>query len=489
MTLLSLPTLTSFIDILRHFIDFTGHALPSYLQQPLFSQSDESRPDNVRTTDRPHKRRKTSGFNRILLASLAVGSNSDNGSSDAANYTDMDKKPRQSWNSDCCLSPLLHRLSSPLEFWKEEGWGGGAATLNQPARRPASCPGQRPRLQRLHSHPPPTAAAAAPKVTDIASHRVWPDPHCGGNGALPRGRQLQHRTTPSLELKLDKPLHESVISTNRFSMILRTDDESSTANRIVNGVDSELFARPYQASLQVNIPPFGWFHFCGAAIIDVDRLLTAAHCLTVYPVEALRVEVGVLKLHAPPLEHTQRIDVMAVEIHKDYTRNVSLGFPNDIGVVYLKQSLEYSPNVQPVNIAPLGLTFDLQECIISGWGDVHFQGPSPAVLQEALVTKWTHESCRHWHETLGIHITTNHLCVIGTKDEHVDAPGACHGDSGGPLLCGESQKYLAGVASYVLFGCTKLKDELRSRGANILGRTSELIESTRLASGVTFFEW
>ncbi|KAH9496702.1 hypothetical protein Btru_009701 [Bulinus truncatus] len=92
---------------------------------PASNQSDESRPDNVRTTDRPHKRRKTS-----------VGSNSDHGSSDAANYTDMDKKPRQSWNSGNA-QPTSKKASILSR----------AATTSSAPPQPS---------------PPPTAAAAAP---------------------------------------------------------------------------------------------------------------------------------------------------------------------------------------------------------------------------------------------------------------------------------------------------------------------------------------
>ncbi|KAH9523390.1 Transmembrane protease serine 3 [Bulinus truncatus] len=243
-------------------------------------------------------------------------------------------------------------------------------------------------------------------------------------------------------------LHQNI------SMIERTFDETQDS-RIINGVDAQLFSRPYQASLQVYIASRGaWYHICGAAIIDVDRLVCAAHCLTPFPASWLRVEVGVLNLRAPPLEYTQFIDVLGVEWHEDYAHDPSRAFPNDIGVIYLKRPIVYNANVQPAKVSPGGQTFDDQECVISGWGSSYFGGPSEAKLQEANMTKWTYEKCLELHLAEGAYIPPTHLCVKGKPNEQGLSPGGCKGDSGGPLLCGEKRQYLAGVASYVFDGCS-----------------------------------
>ncbi|KAH9523392.1 Transmembrane protease serine 3 [Bulinus truncatus] len=239
-------------------------------------------------------------------------------------------------------------------------------------------------------------------------------------------------------------------------MIERTFDEVQDS-RIVNGVESQLFTRPYQASLQVHIPNRGWFHICGAAIIDVDRLACAAHCLIPYPANWLRVEVGVLNLRAPPLKYAQFIDVLSVEWHEDYSKDVLQAFPNDIGVIYLKNPMVYNDNVQPAKIAPVGQTFDDKECVISGWGATYYGGPVSAKLLEANMTKWTYERCFELHQSGGMYLGPNHFCVQGKANEAGLAPSACNGDSGGPLLCGEKRQYLAGVASYV-FGCLAYKE-------------------------------
>ncbi|KAH9523396.1 Chymotrypsin-1 [Bulinus truncatus] len=201
-------------------------------------------------------------------------------------------------------------------------------------------------------------------------------------------------------------------------MIERTFDEVQDS-RIINGVEAPLFSRPYQASLQVHIPNRGWFHICGAAIIDVDRLVSAAHCLIPFPADRLRVEVGVLNLKAPPLEYTQFIDVLKVEWHEDYLQDDYLSYPNDIGVIYLKHPMVYNENVQPAKIAPVGQKFDEQECSISGWGSTIFGGRSSAKLQEANMTKWTYERCLQVHQDNGYFVGPKHACVKGKDYDNV----------------------------------------------------------------------
>jgi hypothetical protein len=58
------------------------------------------------------------------------------------------------------------------------------------------------------------------------------------------------------------------------NMILRTFD-GAPQGRIINGVESKLFSRPYQASLQLYVPSRdAWFHFCGAVVIGRSLVCT-----------------------------------------------------------------------------------------------------------------------------------------------------------------------------------------------------------------------
>ncbi|KAK7005168.1 trypsin, partial [Biomphalaria glabrata] len=116
-------------------------------------------------------------------------------------------------------------------------------------------------------------------------------------------------------------------------------------SRIVNGVPSELFSRPYQASLQVFYRN-AWYHNCGAVIIARDLLVTAAHCLMSFPPNLMRLEVGSMDLKAPVLKYTQFLNISAVKLHEDFLIDESVGYPNDIGLIFLSTPITYNDNVQ-----------------------------------------------------------------------------------------------------------------------------------------------
>ncbi|KAK0056181.1 trypsin alpha-3 [Biomphalaria pfeifferi] len=235
------------------------------------------------------------------------------------------------------------------------------------------------------------------------------------------------------------------------SMFPRTFNGSSNS-RIINGEISKMFSRPYQASLQVLYQNV-LHHICGAVIIAPDVLVCAAHCLVVYPVEWLRIEVGSLSLTSNASVYTQFLDVESVKPHEDYRAivNEEEVFPNDIGLIFLKRRMTFNANVQPILIASPFQSFDNEICVISGWGRTYYGSPKTADLREANMRKWPYQQCQDVHQEIGTSVNKNQICVKGESDDGLP-PGACQGDSGGPLACGH--RFLLGVASYVFDKCS-----------------------------------
>ncbi|CAL1547251.1 unnamed protein product [Lymnaea stagnalis] len=243
-----------------------------------------------------------------------------------------------------------------------------------------------------------------------------------------------------------------------------TEQQSKLMKRIVNGQPTKLFERPYQASLQVLY--FGqWYHICGASIIDVDRLLTAAHCL-IFPVETMRVKVGLLDLTAPPNQYQQTIDIKAFKAHENFSTVIVDGMPNDIGILYTKTPFHFNENVQPVKIAPGGLTFDNSKCVISGWGKTSGTSAGSNILMEVAMTKITLKQCKEEFVPLGVAITDNAICVFDGENPPGENPTACSGDSGGPMLCSHRRRdYLAGITSFGLENCGGYRPSVYTRVA------------------------
>ena len=113
-------------------------------------------------------------------------------------------------------------------------------------------------------------------------------------------------------------------------------------------------------------------------------------------------------------------------------------------MVHLRTPANYTNNISPICMPndelPAGT-----KCMIAGWGtrtpDVH---DYPQYLQEAAVPIVEQSVCQQYY-TRFIDITFDMVCAgytTGTID-------ACHGDSGGPLMCQQGDKwYVAGLTSF-----------------------------------------
>jgi len=227
---------------------------------------------------------------------------------------------------------------------------------------------------------------------------------------------------------------------------------------IVNGREADAHAWPWQLSLQFyNEAAKKWGHTCGAVLIGKDHAITAAHC-TDPNMDPARGKAENFRLlagaHDKSVESDTHQILMISKIinHERFIMEPILGFPNDITVLKLASSAEFTPEVYPACIPKNNDTEfgGNKNCYISGWGLTDFwNGVLPNKLQEAKVPVWTYEQCldRHFGNIL-----KTHICV---GEGELDYPNPCQGDSGGPLNClGEDGLwYVAGVTSWGILGC------------------------------------
>uniref|UniRef100_A0A6M2DW72 Putative trypsin-like serine protease n=1 Tax=Xenopsylla cheopis TaxID=163159 RepID=A0A6M2DW72_XENCH len=200
--------------------------------------------------------------------------------------------------------------------------------------------------------------------------------------------------------------------------------------RIVNGTDAKEGQYPYVVSVRRREFKS---HTCGGSILNENWILTAAHCVYRYSVDAFSVQYGVTKISE---NGDTIVNVKNFFIHEDYDPFDS--FVNDIAVLQLEHPLVFNKFVQPIALAKnYSQAVHETPATLVGWG-VNATGEIQEHLQQL------HYQIVGWKECAKIHISEiyeTHICAA--------FPGygkaQCSGDSGGPLTVNGAQ---VGIVSW-----------------------------------------
>ncbi|VVC93640.1 unnamed protein product [Leptidea sinapis] len=205
--------------------------------------------------------------------------------------------------------------------------------------------------------------------------------------------------------------------------------------RVVGGAGAAAGAWPWQAALYRD----GDFQ-CGATLIAAQA--TEAHWVA---------RLGALRRGAWPRGPWERVArVRQVVLHPKYAPR---GFRNDIALLRvdplplharLRPACLPEPRVQP----PAGL-----HCTVVGWGQLYeHERVFPDTLQEVELPVISTAECRRRTRLLPLYRVTEDMFCAGYERGGRDA---CLGDSGGPLMCQESDRwYIYGVTSNG-YGCAR----------------------------------
>ncbi|XP_011694586.1 PREDICTED: serine protease 48-like [Wasmannia auropunctata] len=189
--------------------------------------------------------------------------------------------------------------------------------------------------------------------------------------------------------------------------------------QIVGGKDAPPDKFPYQVSLR----RYG-SHSCGGSILSRNMILTAAHCIVGYEsgpsLEALTIHAGTNLLSELGTVYKAK----KVIVHEGFD---PFALVNDIGLIILKNPIQFNKNIQPITLAIPEFPFTPagKPCTLSGWGRTSLGGKVPDKLQEIELVVYDQNKCKqeHWR------VQSTHICTLTKAGE-----GACHGDSGGPLV-------------------------------------------------------
>ncbi|XP_055612554.1 chymotrypsin-2-like [Uranotaenia lowii] len=196
-------------------------------------------------------------------------------------------------------------------------------------------------------------------------------------------------------------------------------------HKVVGGHDANPGEAPFQISLFL-----GDRFQCGGSIINKHWILTAAHCIEYEDESRMSILAGTNSLSNGDGRRYQ------VDRHVAHPKYDSPWKHNDIGLIRLKEALEFGELVEPIEInreaIPEGSPVKL-----SGWGLTDSQAADvPDALQILDLLVSSEGECTVAHEV----IFEGHICTFTKFGE-----GACFGDSGGPLTF---EGKLAGIVSF-----------------------------------------
>ncbi|XP_070152943.1 serine proteinase stubble [Polyergus mexicanus] len=221
--------------------------------------------------------------------------------------------------------------------------------------------------------------------------------------------------------------------------------------RIVGGDRSSFGKWPWQISLR-QWRSQTYLHKCGAALLNENWAITAAHCVESVPPSDLLLRIGEHDLanEDEPYGYQER-RVQIVASHPQFDART---FEYDLALLrFYEPLLPFQPNVLPICLPDDDESYVGRTAYVTGWGRLYDEGPLPSVLQQVAVPVINNTVCEAMYRNAGYieHIPHIFICA-GWKNGGFDS---CEGDSGGPMVIQRARDkrwILAGIISWGI-GC------------------------------------
>lgn len=203
--------------------------------------------------------------------------------------------------------------------------------------------------------------------------------------------------------------------------------QANADQQIVGGTRASIADHPYA----VYLTTADGFQFCGGALVDDNKVVTAAHCAAGKQPADIVVVAGREDKESGVGMATK---VREIWLHPDFTE-VRAG--SDIALLTLEQRVEYQPLELPSS-DDADLYQAGQAGLILGWGRTAADGQPSQYLMQASVPVMADADCVKSYPAYQAAAMT----CAGIPEGGVDS---CQGDSGGPLVV---DGRLVGVTSW-----------------------------------------
>ncbi|XP_039970447.1 chymotrypsin-2-like [Bactrocera tryoni] len=204
---------------------------------------------------------------------------------------------------------------------------------------------------------------------------------------------------------------------------------AGATGRIVGGQEAIAASSPWQVSIQ-NL--YG-NHFCGGAIIHDRFVVTAASCVSGLQKSWIMVVTSTNDWMGEAWWYA----VSAIHVHCNFDKPL---YHNDIALLELATLIAYDDKTQNITIADEDELVEGETLTMTGWGSSVEGGAYPNALQQLSVQYLPYEKCRSAYGG-SEDVDMGHLCTTSPVGQ-----GACHGDTGGPLVNAKGQ--LVGVGNW-----------------------------------------
>lgn len=183
--------------------------------------------------------------------------------------------------------------------------------------------------------------------------------------------------------------------------------------------------------------------FCGAALIERDVVLTAAHCVE-DATKDVKVMMGTSSANLQP---DKLVGIKAIFVHPDYQEAQGADMQNDIALIFLEDydASKFGELIEPIALNQDSAMPEAEGSIkVIGWGNTTSYGRIfRDELREVNIPTVSSEKCNEVYQG---GIVNSQICAADFDHGGIDS---CQGDSGGPAVISKDGKLqLVGIVSW-----------------------------------------